>query len=106
MTAGRGKSIWSMREAVAAFLAASGLDRQNVQDQVGRAWVEAVGPETARHTQLGRTIRGGVLNVVVDSSALLSELSGFRKADILRVLQEKVKRKHISDIRFRLGSPT
>ena len=100
------RPIHTLREAVASFLETSGLSRQTLQDQVDRAWCDIVGPEIARHTRLARIIRGGVLRVEVDSSALLGELGGFRKGELLRGLQERVRRKHIEDIRFKLSSGT
>jgi len=98
------REVHTLREAIASFMERSGLSRQTLQDQVSRTWCEIVGVETAKHTRLSRSIRRGVLQVEVDSPALLSELSGFRKADILRQLQEQIKRKHIEDLRFKLSS--
>ena len=105
MTPGGGpRSVHTLREAIASFLETSGLSRAMLADQIGRAWVEVLGPDVARHTRLSRTIRKGVLTVEVDSSSLRSELDGFRKAEILQGLHKRVKRKHIEDIRFKLGA--
>ncbi|HUU42253.1 MAG TPA: DUF721 domain-containing protein [Planctomycetota bacterium] len=98
------RRIGTLREAIASFLEISGLGRRTLQDQVSRAWCEAVGAETAKHTRPARTIRAGVLEVEVDSSSLLAELGGFRRAEILAVLREQVRGKYIEDIRFRLGT--
>jgi len=98
------RTIHTLREAIASFMEFSGLGRQTLQDRLGRAWCEVVGAETAKHTRLARTIRRGVLLVQVDSSALLAELSGFRKAEILTALREKVTTKYIEDLRFKLGT--
>ena len=105
MTPGEGKSrsIHTLREAITSFLEVSGLSRQTFQDRMGRAWCEIVGLETAKHTRLSRTLRRGVLLVEVDSAALLAELSGFQKTQILTALRDKVKQKYIEDIRFKLG---
>ena len=100
----RSRPIHTLGEAIASFMERAGLSRRTLHDQVGRAWVEVVGPENAVHTRVSRTIRRGVLRVEVDSPTLLAELSGFRKAEILHGLQERIKRKHIEDIRFRLGA--
>ena len=100
----RRKSIHTLRDAIASFMETSGLSQQTLQDQVSRAWWEVVGAQTAGHTRLSRTIRRGVLRVEVNSPTLLAELDGFRKTEILQGLQEKVKRKHIEDIRFKLGT--
>lgn len=100
----RSRPIHTLRDAIASFLEASGLGHQTLQNQVSRTWCEVVGPEAARHTRLSRTLKGGVLRVEVDSPALLAELSSFRKPEILRRMQELVRRKHIEDIRFKLGA--
>ena len=98
------RPVHTMREAIASFMETSGLSRATVTDQIGRAWVDILGPEIARHTRLSRAIHKGVLKVEVDSSSLLQELDGFRRAEILKGLQERVKRRHISDLKFKLGS--
>ena len=100
----RGRPVYTLRDAIASFMETSGLSRQTLHDQLARAGFEVVGPETARHTRLSRSIRQGVLRVEVDSPTLLAELSAFRKGEILQGLQEKVKRKHIGEIRFKLGT--
>ncbi len=98
------RPISTIQDAIASFMQTSGFGKRSLQDQLGRAWCEAIGPEAAAHTRLSRTIRRGILSVEVDSAALLGELGGFRKAEILKVLQEKVKSTYIEDIRFKLGS--
>lgn len=98
------RPVHTLRDAITSFMEISGLGRRSLQDQLGRAWCEAVGPDAAAHTRLSRIIRRGVLSVSVDSPALLGELSGFRKAAILKVLRETVKRTYIEDIRFRLAA--
>ncbi|KPJ57774.1 MAG: hypothetical protein AMS16_00795 [Planctomycetes bacterium DG_58] len=101
---GMPRSISTLRDAVASFMEISGLSRQSLQDQVSRVWCELVGEDTAKNTRVSRTIRRGVLRVEVNSPTLLAELDGFRKADILHGLQERIKRKHIEGIRFKLGT--
>jgi len=95
--------VHTLGDAIASFMEISGLGRRSLQDQVSRAWCEVLGAETAAHTRVSRTMRRGVLSVEVDSAALLGELSGFRKAEILRALRAQVKRTYIEDIRFKLG---
>jgi predicted nucleic acid-binding Zn ribbon protein len=100
----RRRPVTSLGDAIASFMKRSTLGRAEQSDQISRAWAEILGPEIARRTRLSRVIRQGVLSVEVDSPALLGELSGFRKAEILKGLQERVKRKHIAELRFKLGS--
>ena len=103
-TRGRRRPVRTLGEALEMFMKSSGLANAATSDQIGRAWLEILGPETARHTRLSRTIKKGVLQVEVDSPSLLGELSGFRRAEILQGLRERVKRRFIEDIRFKLGS--
>ena len=98
------RPVRTLREALAGFLESSGLDRVAVTDQIGRAWVDVLGPEIAKRTRLGRAIRANVLDVEVDSPSLLQELKGYRKAEILEGLRARVKRQYIEDIRFKLGT--
>ena len=100
------RPVHTLREAVASFLETSGLARQTLADQIGRAWLDIVGAEVAAHTKLARTIHGGVLRVEVDSATLMGELAGFRRPALLKGLQERVRRKHIEEIRFELSSGT
>lgn len=71
-------------------------DRQRVWD----AWQRALGPD-ASHTRL-EMLKKHVATFVVDSSALLLELRGFRKPELLAVLQREVRTYFVGDIRFRL----
>ena len=103
-TGGERHKIHTLRDAIASFMEKSGLGRPTLSDQIGRAWCEILGPEVAKHTRLARTIVKGTLKVEVNSPTLLAELSTFRKPEILKGLQDRVKRKHIEDIRFTLGS--
>ena len=104
MAGGERHRVSTLRDAIASFMQQSGLGRPMLSDQIGRVWCEILGPEIAKHTRLSRTIKQGTLTVEVDSPSLLAELSSFRKGEILKGLQERVKRKHIEDIRFKLGS--
>ena len=47
-----------------------------------RKWVSVVGQDLAGHTS-PRSVRRGVLTVEVDSSALLAELAGYRRDEII-----------------------
>lgn len=101
---GWNERIVTIAEAISSFMKQSGLTRKMRHDSLGRAWCEIIGVDLAEHTRLSRKIDKGVLRVEVDSSALLAELSGLRKTEIIRELNEKVKSIYIEDVRFRLGS--
>jgi len=85
---------------LARWLKRSGLARAGDRERIASAWEEILGPEAA-HTRLER-IHKGAATFVVDSSTLLSELSNFRRQELLEGLQARVKAPFISDLRFRL----
>ena len=101
---GWNERVVPISEAIDSFMKQSGLTRKMRHDLLGRAWCEIIGVDQADHTRLSRKIERGVLKVEVDSSALLAELSGLRKAEIIQKLNEQVKSVYIEDIKFRLGS--
>ena len=101
---GWNERVIPISEAIDSFMNQSGLTRKMRHDSLGRAWCEILGDDLAEHTRLSRKIQRGVLKVEVDSSALLAELSGLRKAEIIRKLNEQVKSVYVEDIKFRLGS--
>ncbi len=71
------------------------------RDVVREAWEQAAGPALAEETRPA-TLRGGVLTVEVRSAALLHELEGFRRDELLaRVLDAGVR--DVTGLRFRLG---
>ena len=55
----------------------------------------------AVHTSLER-LQKDVVTFTVDSSALLSELGGFRKQELLEGLRSQVKTYFVRDLRLRL----
>jgi len=76
------------------------------RERLWNAWEAALGPD-ASHTRL-ESLRNHVASFVVDSSALLLELRGFRKQDLMEALRREVRTYFIRDIRFRLekrGTP-
>lgn len=79
-----------------------GYSRVGVRSLLETAWNEAVGKPSSDQTCLG-DIRRGVLDVTVAHSALLQELSAFRKEELLRALQRHPAGFRIRDFRFRLG---
>jgi len=79
-----------------------GLARRQARRELDVAWEQAVGETAARQTHVGEP-RRGVLEITVGSSALLAELSGFRKQELLAALRRNAAASTIRDIRFRLG---
>jgi predicted nucleic acid-binding Zn ribbon protein len=80
-----------------------GYGRLRVRQELEDAWNKAVGEPDCRQTRLGE-VRRGVLNVTVAHSALLEELSAFRKPALLSALRLGAPATTIHDIRFQVGT--
>ena len=72
------------------------------RDRMLETWVRVAGPELAEETRPA-TLRGGVLTVEVRSTALLHELEGFRKDELLDRLLSEDPSGRVTGLRFRLG---
>jgi predicted nucleic acid-binding Zn ribbon protein len=79
-----------------------GLEERLQQSQVFYLWSEIVGSENARHAQ-PVSLRNGLLVVACDHPMWLEELSRYHKPAILRKVQERIGKKAVRDIRFRIG---
>ena len=101
-TSTRGGGIEPIGPILARCMRSWGLLRPTRQRRLARAWCEAVGPETARHTRI-LSFRRGVLEVAVDSAARLQELVCFEKSAILDRLRQNLGSMYVRDIRFRPG---
>ena len=89
-------------EVLGALFAARGYARLRGASELEAAWGAAVGEEVAGQTRLGG-VRHGVLRVTVARSALLEELSAFRKPELLAALRRDAPGTVIHDLRFRVG---
>lgn len=89
--------------ALAELIARRGWARATADDDLSRVWAEVAGERVAKRTRVGR-IKRRVLHVAVESSALLGELAGFRKDDLLARLNERRPELGLEDLKFRLGS--
>ena len=79
-----------------------GLEQRLHQSQVFQLWQTMVGADIARHAQ-PISLRNGVLIVAVDHPVWLQELSRYHKALIVQKVQERVGKKTVRDIVFRIG---
>ena len=71
------------------------------QENMESLWKELVGQDGFRHSR-PVAIRKKILNVLVDNSTWMQELS-MRKRSILKGLKRKLGRDRISGINFRIG---
>ncbi len=78
----------------------SGVLKVSDRDRIWAAWQQLLGRDAA-HTSL-EGLKNNVVTFTVDSSALLSELSSFRKQELLEGLRSAVKTYFVRDLRLRL----
>lgn len=72
------------------------------RDAVFRAWETAAGVDVAAETRPS-TLRRGVLTIEVRSPALLHELEGFRRDELLGRFLAAAPDGRVTALRFRLG---
>jgi predicted nucleic acid-binding Zn ribbon protein len=79
-----------------------GLEQRLQQSQVFFLWPQIVGADIARHAQ-PVSLRNGILIVAVDHPVWLQELSRFHKPLLLQKVRERIGKKAVRDIVFRIG---
>ena len=99
----RDKPVARISEAIAGYLAKSGLKQRVEQASVVSDWAELVGPQLARVTQPDAIARDGTLFVRVSSAAWMQELQLLGPT----VLAQLAKRgKRVRKIHWRFGTVT
>ncbi len=91
-----------LADVLSQLIARRGYARVRESGELDRVWAEAVGQSIATRTRPGRT-RRGVLTIVVVDSLLVQELT-FRKSEIITKLNNLSPERAIRDIRFRVGA--
>ena len=90
-------------EILSRLFTARGWGRRQERLRLEEVWAEAIGAAGAAHTRVG-SLRRGVLEVVVDSAALLHELASFQKRRLLQELRQRLPpNTPLTDLRFRAG---
>lgn len=87
-------------ELITSYLQAAGLEEVERARRMVDSWRAAVNPGVFENTRLLR-VRDGVIHVGVGSSALLYELEGFRREEILARLREQAVG-YVRDVKFKL----
>ncbi|MGO8703909.1 MAG: DUF721 domain-containing protein [Candidatus Brocadiia bacterium] len=94
------KPVATLKSALSAFLKANGLQGAGKHLQLESGWGRIVGPELVRRTRvLG--FRKGIVEIGVESSALMNEIR-FHRSALLTDLQREVRRPAITGISFSL----
>ncbi len=83
------------------ILKSCGMQARLQEYRLQSRWDRTVGPAIARHAQPA-AIRGGKLQVIVDSPAWMQQLS-LMKPEIIRKLNEAMRSGGVKDITLRLG---
>lgn len=93
-------------EVLARLFVARGWGQRSTRRELDEVWAavmtEIVGAAAARRTVPG-SARKGILDITVEGSALLAELTGFHKSALLAALQGRLKGAKITALRFRPG---
>lgn len=93
----------ALGDVVREFLETSGLSRRAELAHVEAAWRKVAGPDVAARTRL-MGVKRYVVTIEVGSPALLSELSGFRKRDLVARMAAELPDQLVKDIKFVQGS--
>jgi predicted nucleic acid-binding Zn ribbon protein len=72
--------------------------------RVREVWPEIVGPVVAGRTRVA-AVEEGRVRVEVASAAVRHDLATFRRAEVLRGLQERLPELRIREVSYRLGKP-
>ncbi|WP_197489354.1 DUF721 domain-containing protein [Planctomyces sp. SH-PL14] len=82
------------------LFALRGYGRIQGDRQLQEAWQTVAGPELSRGTR-ATAIKNGVLHVGVSNAALLSELVGFHRTELLAKLKTDFPHLKVRDIKFK-----
>jgi predicted nucleic acid-binding Zn ribbon protein len=88
-------------EALSQLIALRGYARMQGHSQLVSAWRQVCDEEWANYTRAIKVQRG-VLQVAVTGAPLLSQLTNFRRADLVKQLASVAPNLKITDIKFKL----
>ena len=92
----------ALREVLSELFARRGFAQIEADQQWQRIWAEVAGEGVSGHSRV-IGLRGGCLEIVLDSSVLMQELSTFQRADLLASLQQRMPETPLRKLRFRVG---
>lgn len=98
MSEGRGPK--KIGDILGAVLAKYGCTQTTAQLELETAWQKVADERTRKHTRIG-SLRRGVLEILVDNSALLGELESFHKESLLEQLRKIIRHERVTSLRFR-----
>ncbi len=92
-----------LREVFQKAFRKLGLAERYQESSLVESWPELIGATLSAHCQ-PRTVRRGVLLVLVDHSAWLHQITLGHKADILSAVQERFPHLKVKSISLKIGS--
>ena len=90
-----------LSKAISEVIALRGLAHEGSFARVAAAWREVAGEAIAAGTR-ATAVNRGVLQVLVNSAPLLSELASYHKPAFVKVFKERHADLKIRDIKFKL----
>ena len=90
-------------EILSRLFAQRGWGRRSARQQLEDAWTKVVEPAHQPHTRVA-SLRRSVLEIEVNDSVLLQELSSFHRRKLLEKLKTTLPSSGIKELRFRAGT--
>ena len=84
------------------LMSRKGFAQQESTNDLSKVWNSLVGDSLKDKTRVG-LLKRNVLEVYVSSSAVNQQLT-FKKAQLIKQLQQQLPKDNIKDIRFKIGS--
>ena len=85
------------------LFAQRGWGRRSARQQLEQAWAKVVDPAHEPHTRV-MALRRGTLEIEVNDSVLLQELSSFHRRKLLEKVKAELPSSAIKELRFRAGT--
>jgi len=97
----RQRPIRKIGDVISNLFARRGYAQVQFGAGLQQAWAEAAGESLAQHSR-PTTVRRGVLQITVENSAVMQELT-FQKAKLLSRMKELLATEKIRELRFQIG---
>lgn len=92
----------ALSSVLSELFARRGFAQTEADQQWQQIWLDVAGPDVAGHSRVAG-LRGGCLEIVVDSSVLVQELATFRREKLLGAIRQRLPQSRLRSLRFRVG---
>lgn len=93
----------SIKEILARVFTLRGWGRRSARLHLERAWADAVESNHREQTRV-MCLKRGIMEVEVNDSVLMQELSSFHRRRLLEKLKKSLPNEHVKDLKFRAGT--